>query len=75
MQIDHREISLQALEGILESFIHRQDHGIFDEALSIKSMKKQLKARLDKKELFLFFDGACQSVNLLTPNELKMCEA
>ena len=75
MQIDHRDLSIQALEGILESFIHRQDHGIFDESMSIESMKNHLKASLDRKELFLFFDDESESVNLLTAAELKKCEA
>ncbi len=62
-------LSADALDGIIESFILREgtDYGV--QEISLEKKKEQIRKLIDKKEIRIVFDFSTESVTLMTSHE------
>jgi len=66
MLIDHKELSNQALEGVIESFIHREGTDYGDVDYSLTEKVQQVKSQLNSGKVVLVYDEASESINLMS---------
>jgi len=66
MIIPASQLSPEALEGLIESFITREgtDYGVEEVSLSMKV--EQVKRQLIDEEVLIIYDPASESVNMMT---------
>jgi uncharacterized protein YheU (UPF0270 family) len=65
MIIDHTQLTADTLKAIIEAFINRGDHTENTTDINLPDTIKYLKYKLDQQELYLTFDAATESVNIL----------
>lgn len=65
MIIPHRELSQDALQGIIEDFVTRDgtDYGESETPLTVKVA--QVKAQLDKGLYFIVYDAELESITIV----------
>ena len=69
--VPHRQIPADHLDKLLDSFIGREGTDYGEVELSIEEKRSNLKAALERKEVFIAFDGESETFNLLTKAEVK----
>ncbi|MDG0816298.1 YheU family protein [Bdellovibrio svalbardensis] len=69
VEIQKDNLSAEALEGIIESYILREgtDYGV--QEVSFDKKKEQIARQIDKKEIRIVFDFNTESVTLMTSYE------
>ena len=69
MIIPVEQLSSDALEGLIESFIMREgtDYGAEEVALSVKV--EQVRQQLNVGDVVIIFDSSTESVNLMTRHQ------
>ena len=70
MIIPHRELSPEALQGIIEDFVTRDgtDYGEFETPLQAKV--DQVKWQLDKGKYFILYDAELQTMVIVPKDQL-----
>ena len=66
MIIPPNQLSADALNGLIESFVHREgtDYGAYE--VSLEDKVAQVKRHLLSDEVLIVFDAASESVNMMT---------
>jgi uncharacterized protein YheU (UPF0270 family) len=74
MIIPHRQLSPEALLGIIEDFATRDgtDYGEVEPSLQIKV--DQVKRQLDKGQYFILYDAELQTTVLVSKDQLAIIE-
>ncbi len=71
MIIPHKQLSSDALQGLLQEYIQREGTDYGDEEASQASKLAQLRLQLDRGEIVVVLDPALESVNLLPKREAE----
>jgi len=71
MIIPHRELSAEALQGIIEDFVTRDgtDYGEFETPL--QSKVDQVKSQLDKGKFYILYDAELQTTTIVSKDQLS----
>lgn len=71
MIIPHEQLSIEALNGLIEEFITREgtDYGMDEVPLSVKV--EQIKRQLKTGDVVIAFDPTLESVSLMTKHDAK----
>ena len=71
MLIPHQQLSSDALQGLIEDFIHREgtDYGAVEASLEDKV--SQVRAQLVSGDVVILFDPVLESVNVVTQHQAK----
>jgi uncharacterized protein YheU (UPF0270 family) len=71
MIIPHAELSPDALQGLIESFISREgtDYGTMEYSLADKVA--QVQKQLNNKDVVIVYDTYLESVSIMTTQEAK----
>lgn len=71
MKIDHKQLSQEALQGVLEAFVQREgtDYG---EEISLADKVQQVKIQLDSGSAVLVFDVELESFNIVSKEDLTV---
>jgi uncharacterized protein YheU (UPF0270 family) len=71
MIIPIEQLSSEALQGLIESFIHREgtDYGTYEVSLSDKV--KQVHRSMVSGDVMIIFDASSESVNLMTRHQYQ----
>ncbi len=71
MIIPSHQLSSEALDGLIESFITREgtDYGIEEVSLTVKV--QQVRRQLNNNEVLIVYDSATESVNIMTQNQYR----
>lgn len=74
MIIPYKELSVDALQGLIEEFITREgtDYGADEVNLDTKVL--QVRRQLEKGEVVIVFDSNTESVSLLTRQDALLLE-
>ena len=69
VEIPADQLSVDAIEGIIEGFILREgtDYGVNE--VSLERKKEQIHKQLSKKEIRIVFDPNTESVTLMTESQ------
>lgn len=69
MQIDHQQLSPEALQGLLEAFVQREgtDYG---QEVEQHQKVAQVRDQLYAGSAFVVFDGQTQEFNIVSKDEL-----
>jgi len=72
--IPYKELSVDALQGLIEEFITREgtDYGADEVNLDTKVL--QVRRQLEKGEVVIVFDSSTESVSLLTRQDALLLE-
>ncbi|RYY75987.1 MAG: YheU family protein [Gammaproteobacteria bacterium] len=75
MIIPYKQLSPDALQGLIEEFITREgtDYGEIEFSLSQKV--KQVELQLERGDVVIVFDVATESVSILTKHDAKLIAA
>lgn len=75
VEIPMDQLSRDAVDGIIESFILREgtDYGVSE--VSLEHKKEQIHKQLAKKEIKIVFDPNTESVTLMTESQWKRAQA
>ena len=71
MIIPHQQLSADALQGLIEAFIHREGTDYGDVEFSLQDKVVQVQSQLVAGEVVIVFDPATESVNLLPKREAQ----
>jgi len=66
--IPHRELSPEALRGVLESFVLREGTDYGEREVSLDSKVAQVLRQLERGEAQIVFDATLQSVDIVVAN-------
>lgn len=71
MIIPEHQLSADALNGLIEAYIHRDgtDYGEFE--LSLDRKVAELKAQVASGDVLIVYDDASESVNLMTKTDYQ----
>jgi uncharacterized protein YheU (UPF0270 family) len=74
MIIPHRQLSSEALQGIIEDFVTRDgtDYGEIETPLSVKV--DFVKGQLDKGNCFILYDSELQTTVIVSKDQLPYLE-
>lgn len=69
--IPYKDLSSDALRGLLEEYIFRDgtDYGVVE--LSLETKLENLYRQLERKDIVIVFDEILESCNVITKNELS----
>lgn len=68
--IPHRELSAEALQGVLEEFVSRDGTDSGYTKLSLQQRVDQVRRQLDRDEAVMVYNPATQSVNIIPRRDL-----
>ncbi len=71
MIIPHQQLSADALQGLIESFIAREGTDYGAEEVPLANKVAQVRRQLERGEVVIAYDAATESVNLLTRQEAR----
>ena len=66
MRIPYQPISADALQGLIEAFIHREGTDYGDVEYSLADKVEHVRRQLVSGDVVILFDEASESVNLMT---------
>jgi uncharacterized protein YheU (UPF0270 family) len=69
--IPHRELSPEALRGVLESFVLREGTDYGEREVSLDSKVAQVLRQLERGEAQIVFDATLQSVDIVVTKPSK----
>ena len=71
IEVPYREISPDALQGLLEDFVTRQGYDTTEVDMGLGDWVQQVRQQLLQGELTIVFDPITESVTVLTRQEYK----
>ena len=71
IEVPYREISPDALQGLLEDFVTRQGYDTTEVDAGLEDWVQQVRQQLVKGELTIVFDPQTESVTILTKQEYR----
>lgn len=71
IEVPYKEISPDALQGLLEDFVTRQGYDTTDVESGLEDLTQQVRQQLVKGELSIVFDPVTESVTILTKQEYR----
>jgi uncharacterized protein len=69
--IPHRELSADALRGVLESFVLREGTDYGDREVSLEQKVAQVLRQLERGEAQIIFDATLESVDIVVSKPSK----
>ena len=69
--IPHRELSPEALRGVLESFVLREGTDYGDREVSLEQKVAQVLRQLERGEAQIIFDATLESVDIVVSKPSK----
>ncbi|MBB1485694.1 YheU family protein [Oceanospirillum sediminis] len=69
IEVPYRDISPDALQGLLEDFVTRQGYDTAETELSLEDLAAQVRQQLITGQLTIVYDGVTESVTVLTKQE------
>jgi uncharacterized protein YheU (UPF0270 family) len=70
-----RRLDAETLKSVLESFINREGTDYGEVELSLEEKVAHLKGQLERREVFIVFDGETESVTLVTSRDAAYLRA
>ena len=71
LSIPYRQLSPEALTGIIEEFINREGTDYGDKIYSLEEKRNQLLLQLEREEAFIVFDPESESCNIISRAQLR----
>lgn len=71
IEVPYRDISPDALQGLLEDFVTRQGYDTTEVDVGLEDWVQQVRQQLVKGELTIVFDPLTESVTILTKQEYR----
>ncbi|OOV88542.1 YheU family protein [Oceanospirillum linum] len=71
IDVPYRDISPDALQGLLEDFVTRQGYDTTEVDVGLEDWVQQVRQQLVKGELTIVFDPVTESVTILTKPEYR----
>ena len=71
IEVPYREISPDALQGLLEDFVTRQGYDTAETELSLDDLANQVRQQLINGQLTIVYDPVTESVTVLTKQEYR----
>ncbi|WP_028304806.1 YheU family protein [Oceanospirillum maris] len=71
IEVPHKDISSEALQGLLEDFVTRQGYDTTDVERGLDDWVQQVSQQLVQGQLSIVFDPVTESVTILTRQEYK----
>lgn len=71
IEVPYRDISPDALQGLLEDFVTRQGYDTTEVDAGLEDWVQQVRQQLVKGELTIVFDPLTESVTILTKQEYR----
>ena len=71
IEVPYREISPDALQGLLEDFVTRQGYDTAETELSLEDLAAQVRQQLVSGQLTIVYDAVTESVTVLTRQEYR----
>ena len=71
IDVPYRDISPDALQGLLEDFVTRQGYDTTEVDAGLEDWVQQVRQQLVKGELTIVFDPLTESVTILTKQEYR----
>jgi len=72
MIIPYKQISPEALQGLIEEFITREGTDYGEVEFSLAQKVKQVEQQLARGEIVIAFDSATESVSILSKHEATL---
>ena len=69
MIVPYQQLSLEALQGLIEAYINREGTDYGDAEFSLADKVEQVKRQLVAGDVVIVFDEASESVNLMPRRE------
>ena len=66
--IPHRELSPEALRGVMESFVLREGTDYGEREVSLEQKVAQVLRQLERGEAHIIFDATLQSIDIVVAN-------
>ncbi len=73
MIIPHRELSPEALQGLIEDFVTREGTGHADMELPLKAKAAEVRRQLDNGSCFILYDLEHETFTLVPKTQLDKC--
>lgn len=74
MIIPYEQLSSDALQGLIEEFITREGTDYGFEEVSLNTKVEQIKQQLKRRDIVIVFDGATESVSILSRRDAELLE-
>jgi uncharacterized protein YheU (UPF0270 family) len=74
MLIPFDQLSQDALQGVMDSYINREGTDYGDVEMDLASKRNQLLALLKKGEVVIVFDAASETINLLSKRDYALLQ-
>ena len=74
MIIPYKELSVDALQGLIEEFITREGTDYGADEVNLDTKVSQVRRQLEKGEVVIVFDSSTESVSLLTRQDALLLE-
>jgi uncharacterized protein YheU (UPF0270 family) len=71
MEIPHQQLSLEALQTLVEEFVSRDGTDYGNVEISLEEKTSQVIRMLDKGDAVILFDAATESCTIVNKNVLK----
>ncbi|MAC47508.1 YheU family protein [Oceanospirillum beijerinckii] len=71
IEVPYREISPDALQGLLEDFVTRQGYDTAETELGLDDLANQVRQQLINGQLTIVYDPVTESVTVLTKQEYR----
>ena len=72
MIIPYKQISPDALQGLIEEFITREGTDYGEEEISLAQKASQVERQLARGDIVIVFDSATESVSILTKHDASL---
>ena len=69
--VPHQQIPVELLNKLLDSFIGREGTDYGEVELTLEQKRVNLRSALERKDVFIAFDGESETFNLLTKTEIR----
>ena len=70
MQIPHRQLSPESLQGLIEEFVTRDGTDYGDAEITLEQKTQQVLRQLDKGDIVILFDAETESCNIVHKHEV-----
>lgn len=71
IEVPYRDISPDALQGLLEDFVTRQGYDTAETELTLEDLAGQVRQQLTTGQLTIVYDSVTESVTVLTRQEYR----
>lgn len=71
MIIPYQQLTREAVQGLLETFVVQQGFDQFDITYSLQQKVDQVRHQLEKGEIVIVFDPMTESCNIVSKDQIK----